>query len=137
MVTQYSGKRFQRLHIHLLLFASIHSFNNFSKFISCRINVLFWWHFSSQLHSVLFWNLPRLSMLVWNSEVKRNGYEMSFLQDSFRLNEISKKYSFITRSTSPSPLRFLTKRRNNLQNITYGWEARLYKICNYWTLSFV
>ena len=64
-------------------------------------------------------------------KVKRNGYEMSFLQDSFRLNEISKKYSFITRSTLPLPLRFLTKRRNNLQNITYGWEARLYKICDY------
>ena len=26
-------------------------------------------------------------------KVKRNGYEMSFLQDSFRLNEISKKYT--------------------------------------------
>ena len=42
-------------------------------------------------------------------KVKRNGYEMSFLQDSFRLNEISKKYSFITRSTLPSPLRFSQK----------------------------
>ena len=56
---------------------------------------------------------------------------MSFLQDSIRFNDENKNRTCIRRSTLSSPIRFLTDRRNNPQNITYAWEARLCKIFIY------